>query len=90
MSGCDSWSYSLLALPMDEKVLENKHSSKEVTEVVVRKIVADDENDYDDWFHRFMISEMQFPRYLGTPIYALGGNTSSVRYTIHRFSSYLA
>ena len=33
-----------------------------------------------------MISERQFPGYLGTTIIAPGGNTSSVRYIINRFS----
>ena len=33
-----------------------------------------------------MISERQFPGYLGTTIIAPGGNTSSVRYVINRLS----
>jgi uncharacterized protein len=33
-----------------------------------------------------MISERQFPGYLGTTIIAPGGNISSVRYVINRFS----
>ena len=64
----------------------SKHSSKEVTEVICRNIAAGHEKDYDDWLERFMISERQFPGYLGTTIIAPGGNTSSVRYVINRFS----
>ncbi len=55
----------------------SKHSSKEVTEVICRNIAAGHEKDYDDWLERFMISERQFPGYLGTTIIAPGGNTSS-------------
>lgn len=60
-------------------------SSKEVTEVISRNIAAGHEKDYDDWLQRFMISERQFPGYLGTTIIAHGGNISSVRYVINRF-----
>ena len=65
---------------------DTEHSSKEVTEVICRNITAGHEKDYDDWLERFMISERQFPGYLGTTIIAPGGNTSSVRYVINRFS----
>ena len=51
---------------MDDKSGYGKHSSKEVTEVISRNIAADHEKDYDDWLQRFMISERQFPGYLGT------------------------
>ena len=71
---------------MDEKSGYSKHSSKEVTEVISRNIAADHEKDYDDWLQRFMISERQFPGYLGTTIIASGGNSSSVRYVINRFA----
>jgi uncharacterized protein len=71
---------------MDEKSGYSKHSSKEVTEVISRNIAADHEKDYDDWLQRFMISERQFPGYLGTTIIASGGNISSVRYVINRFA----
>jgi antibiotic biosynthesis monooxygenase (ABM) superfamily enzyme len=37
-----------------------------------------------------MISERQFPGYLGTTIIAPGGKTSSVRYVINRFSDQAA
>lgn len=60
--------------------------SKEVTEVIIRNIEAGREKDYDDWLERFMISERQFPGYLGTTIIAPGGNISSTRYVINRFS----
>ena len=71
---------------MDEKSGYGKHSSKEVTEVISRNIAAGHEKDYDDWLQRFMISERQFPGYLGTTIIAHGGNISSVRYVINRFA----
>jgi uncharacterized protein len=64
----------------------SKHSTKEVTEVICRNLAAGHEKDYDDWLERFMISERQFPGYLGTTIIAPGGNTSTVRYVINRFS----
>ena len=51
-----------------------------------RNIAADHGKNYDDWVERFMISERQFPGYLGTTIIAPGGNTSSVRYVINRLS----
>src|SRR5437667_3267084 len=71
---------------MDEKSGYGKHSSKEVTEVISRNIAAGHEKDYDDWLQRFMISERQFPGYLGTTIIAHGGNISCVRYVINRFA----
>ena len=71
---------------MDQKSGYGKHSSKEVTEVICRNISAGYEKDYDDWLERFMKSERLFPGYLGTTIIAPGGNTSSVRYVINRFS----
>jgi antibiotic biosynthesis monooxygenase (ABM) superfamily enzyme len=71
---------------MDNKSGYGKHSSKEVTEVISRNIAAGHEKDYDDWLQRFMISERQFPGYLGTTILASGGNISSVRYVINRFA----
>ena len=33
-----------------------------------------------------MISEREFPGYLGTTVIAPGGNVSSVRYVINRFA----
>ena len=71
---------------MGDENQDTEHASKEVTEVICRNIVAGHEKDYDDWLERFMISERQFPGYLGTTIIAPGGNTSSVRYIINRFS----
>ena len=71
---------------MDNKSGYGKHSSKEVTEVICRNIAAGHEKDYDDWLERFMISERQFPGYLGTTILAPGGNISSLRYVINRFA----
>ena len=64
---------------MDKRSLDGKQSSKEVTEVISRNIMAGHERDYDDWLRRFMISERQFPGYLGTTIIVPGGNVSSVR-----------
>src|SRR5919197_5971999 len=71
---------------MDKKSEYGKHFPKEVTEVICRNIAAGHEKDYDDWLERFMISERQFPGYLGTTIIAPGGNISSVRYVINRFA----
>jgi antibiotic biosynthesis monooxygenase (ABM) superfamily enzyme len=71
---------------MDKKSEYGKHFPKEVTEVICRNIAAGHEKDYYDWLERFMISERQFPRYLGTTIIAPGGNISSVRYVINRFA----
>jgi uncharacterized protein len=71
---------------MDMGSQDGKHSSKEVTEVINRNIRAGHEKDYDDWLQRFMISERQFPGYLGTTIIAPGGNISSLRYIINRFA----
>jgi antibiotic biosynthesis monooxygenase (ABM) superfamily enzyme len=72
---------------MDERSLDAKQSSKEVTEVISRNIRAGHERDYDDWLRRFMISERQFPGYLGTTIIAPGGDISSLRYIINRFAN---
>ena len=72
---------------MNKKGGCDKHSSKEVTEVIYRDIAAGHEKEYDDWLERFMISERQIPGYLGTTIIVPGGNTSSVRYVINRFSN---
>lgn len=67
--------------------MDNKSGyDKEVTEVISRTIAAGHEKDYDDWLQRFMISERQFPGYLGTTIIAPGGNISTVRYVINRFA----
>jgi antibiotic biosynthesis monooxygenase (ABM) superfamily enzyme len=72
---------------MDKRSPDGKHSSKEYTEVITRNIVAGHESDYDDWLRRFMISEREFPGYLGTTVIAPGGNVSSVRYVINRFAN---
>ena len=77
----------VLALIMDKSSLDGKQSSKEVTEVISRNIRAGQERDYDDWLRRFMMSERQFPGYLGTTVIAPGGNVSSVRYIINRFAN---
>jgi uncharacterized protein len=58
----------------------------EVTEVICGNIASGHEKDYDNWLQRFMVSERQFPGYLGTTIIAPGGNISSVRYIINRFA----
>jgi antibiotic biosynthesis monooxygenase (ABM) superfamily enzyme len=72
---------------MDKRSLDGKQSSKEFTEVISRNIMAGHERDYDDWLRRFMISERQFPGYLGTTVIAPGGNVSSMRYIINRFAN---
>jgi hypothetical protein len=56
---------------MDKRSLDDKQRSKEVTEVMSRNIRAGHERDYDDWLRRFILSERQFPGYLGTTIIAL-------------------
>jgi uncharacterized protein len=63
-----------------------EHSSKEVTAVITRNIKPGHEKDYDDWLRRYMILENKVHGYLGTTIIAPGGNNSSVRYIINRFS----
>lgn len=72
---------------MDKRNLDAKQSSNEVTEVISRNTRAGHERDYDDWLRRFMMSERQFPGYLGTTIIAPGGNVSSLRYIINRFTN---
>jgi antibiotic biosynthesis monooxygenase (ABM) superfamily enzyme len=70
----------------DKKREYGAHNSMEVTEVISRNIASGHEKDYDNWLQRFMVSERQFPGYLGTTIIAPGGNTSSMRYVINRFA----
>jgi antibiotic biosynthesis monooxygenase (ABM) superfamily enzyme len=72
---------------MDKRSIDGKQSLKEFTEVITRNIIAGHERDYDDWLRRFMISEREFPGYLGTTVIAPGGNVSSVRYIINRFAN---
>ena len=69
---------------MARRSRDDKHPLNEVTEVISRNIAPGHEKDYDDWLQRFMISERQFPGYLGTTIIAPGGNISSVRYIVNR------
>jgi len=64
--------------------MDVKNGRKEVSEVISRNIAGGHEKDYDDWLQRFMISERQFPGYLGTTI--LAPVDSSVRYVINRFA----
>jgi antibiotic biosynthesis monooxygenase (ABM) superfamily enzyme len=70
---------------MARRSRDGKHPSNEVTEVISRNIASGHEKDYDDWLQRFMLSERQFPGYIGTTIIAPGGNISSVRYIVNRF-----
>ena len=63
---------------MDGRRLEGKQSSKEVTEVITRNISAGHERDYDDWLRCFMISERQFPGYIGTTVIAPGGRKMAI------------
>src|SRR5207249_7811066 len=71
---------------MDNLGQRENRTSKEVTGVISRNIKPGHEKDYDDWLRRYMILENKVPGYLGTTIIAPGGNTSSVRYVINRFS----
>jgi len=70
---------------MNRRGQDDKHPSKDFTEVICRNIAPGHEKDYDDWLQRFMMSERQFPGYLGTTIIAPGTNSSSVRYIVNRF-----
>jgi uncharacterized protein len=70
---------------MNRRGQDDKHTSKDFTEVICRNIAPGHEKDYDDWLQRFMMSERQFPGYIGTTIIAPGGNISSVRYIVNRF-----
>ena len=72
---------------MDKRNQDGEQHTKEFTEVITRNIRPGHERDYDDWLRRFMISERQFPGYLGTTVIAPGGNVSSVRYIINRFAN---
>jgi uncharacterized protein len=72
-------------LTMNRRGQDDKHTSKDFTEVICRNIAPGHEKDYDDWLQRFMMSERQFPGYIGTTIIAPGGNISSVRYIVNRF-----
>ena len=71
---------------MDNLDQSGNRTPKEVTEVISRNIKPGREKDYDDWLRRYMILENKVPGYLGTTVIAPGGNTSSVRYIINRFS----
>lgn len=64
----------------------SEYSTKGVIAVITRNIKPGHEKDYDDWLRRYMILENKIPGYLGTTIIAPGGNTSSVRYIVNRFS----
>jgi len=75
----------LIFLTMAMISRDDKHSSKEVTEVICRNIAPGHEKDYDDWLQRFMTSERKFPGYLGTTIIDPRGDISSVRYVVNRF-----
>jgi uncharacterized protein len=70
--------------------MEREHSPKEVTAVITRNIKPGHEKGYDDWLRRYMMLENKVPGYLGTTIIAPGGNNSSVRYIINRFSDKVA
>lgn len=71
---------------MDNLDQSGNRTPKEVTEVISRNIKPGREKYYDDWLRRYMILENKAPGYLGTTVIAPGGNTSSVRYIINRFS----
>jgi antibiotic biosynthesis monooxygenase (ABM) superfamily enzyme len=71
---------------MDNGSIGSEYSPKGVIAVITRNIKPGREKDYDDWLRRYMILENKVPGYLGTTIIAPGGNTSSVRYIINRFS----
>ena len=71
---------------MDNLGQDSNPARKEIIEVISRNIKPGHEKDYDDWLRRYMIHENKVHGYLGTTIIAPGGNTSSVRYIINRFS----
>jgi uncharacterized protein len=71
---------------MDNRRIDDEHSTKEVTAVITRNIKPGHEKEYDEWLRRYMILENKVSGYLGTTIIAPGGKTSSVRYIINRFS----
>jgi antibiotic biosynthesis monooxygenase (ABM) superfamily enzyme len=71
---------------MDGENQDGKHTSKEVTVVVNRKIKPGCEKDYDDWQRRFLMSGRKVPGYLGTTTIMDGGTDSAyTRHIIHRF-----
>ena len=82
---------SLIKLDLPTTTMDNRgqhgmHDSKEFTEVINRNIKVGHEKDYYEWLRRYMKLESEVPGYLGTTIIAPGGNSSSVRYIINRFS----
>jgi len=72
---------------MDNRNINSEHSPTEVTAIIARNIKPGREQEYDEWLMRYMMLEKKVPGYLGTTIIAPGGQTSSVRYIINRFSN---
>ena len=71
---------------MNSESYNASQNQKEATEVISRNIKPGHEKDYDDWLRRYMKLENKAPGYLSTTIIAPGGNSSTVRYIINRFS----
>jgi antibiotic biosynthesis monooxygenase (ABM) superfamily enzyme len=45
---------------MDKESLDVEHTSKDVTVVISRKIKPGYENEYDEWFRRYLMLERRF------------------------------
>ena len=45
---------------MDKESLDVEHTSKDVTVVISRKIKPGCENQYDEWFKRYLMIERRF------------------------------
>jgi hypothetical protein len=71
---------------MDNESRDGEHASKDVTVVISRKIKLGCENQYDEWFKRYLMLERRVPGYVGTTIITQGGTDSAIRHIIHRFS----
>ncbi|MGA9154998.1 MAG: hypothetical protein WBZ36_30815 [Candidatus Nitrosopolaris sp.] len=51
---------------MDKESLDVEHTSKDVTVVISRKIKPGYENEYDEWFRRYLMLERKVPGFVGT------------------------
>jgi antibiotic biosynthesis monooxygenase (ABM) superfamily enzyme len=81
------WKKIARGLPIIRRFANDRAPTiEEIGQVISRNIKPGHEKDCDDWFWRYMILENKVPGYLGTTIIAPGGNTSSVRYIVNRFS----
>jgi len=73
---------------MDNESRDGEQPSKDVTVVISRKIKPGCENQYDEWFKRYLMLERKVPGYVGTTIITQGGTDSSIRHIIHRFTNH--